>query len=175
MTHAVNALLRDPYQNNKKNVPIADRSDAENYLLEMVAHGLIVKVNKESGSKVLTFEKHDHSHSHGGCDHPASFSPDDYYIWRYQGSQLTGMLMAIGVLALVFIGVLFPLWPAFMRQGVYYLSLAAIGFLGFLMVLGVIRGILWIILVATIGQGGWLFPNLFADVGFFESFVPLWT
>jgi translocation protein SEC62 len=47
-----------------------------------------------------------------------------------------GMLMGIGVLVLVFAGVMFPLWPPFMRQGVYYLSLLVTGFLGFLMFLG---------------------------------------
>jgi translocation protein SEC62 len=49
-----------------------------------------------------------------------------------------------------------------------------IGLLGALMGLGVIRAILWVVLVVVLGRGGWLFPNLFADVGVIESFQPLW-
>jgi translocation protein SEC62 len=62
-----------------------------------------------------------------------------------------------------------------MRQGVYYLSLVAMGLLCALLVLGVFRWILWILLLLVIGRGGWLYPNLFADVGFFDSFRPVWS
>ncbi len=61
-----------------------------------------------------------------------------------------------------------------MRLGVYYLSLMAMGLLGALMGLGVIRWILWFLLTLVLGRGGWLFPNLFADVGILDSFKPLW-
>ena len=59
-----------------------------------------------------------------------------------------------------------------MRQGVYYLSLLMIGFLGFLMFLGVLRLIIYVVLLIVLGRTGWLFPNLFADVGVIESFQP---
>ena len=62
-----------------------------------------------------------------------------------------------------------------MRQGAYYVSLLMMAFLGFLLFLGVVRSILWVVLVLTIGRGGWLYPNLFADVGVIESFYPLWA
>ena len=67
--------------------------------------------------------------------------------------------IGIGVLIVVFAGVLFPLWPPFMRQGVYYLSLLMIGFLGFLMFLGVIRLIIYLVLLLVLGKTGWLFPS----------------
>ena len=67
----------------------------------------------------------------------------------------------------------------------------ALGFVGFLLVtlyfyikgLGVLRAIIWVLLILTIGRGGdflikelgWLFPNLFEDCGFIESFIPLWA
>jgi translocation protein SEC62 len=50
-----------------------------------------------------------------------------------------------------------------------------LGFVGFIMGLGVIRAVLWLVLKLTIGRGGWLFPNLFADCGFIESFIPVWA
>lgn len=85
------------------------------------------------------------------------------------------MAIGLGVLLVTLAGVMFPLWPALPRQGVYYISLLLIGFVGFILALGVVRAILWMLLKILLGKGGWLFPNLFADVGFFESFVPFWA
>ena len=129
----------------------------------LLQHGLFVRAGKQPKSKQLTISP------------PGPFSSDDYYIWVYQGSQIRGMLVGIGVLLLVLTGVMFPLWPASMRQGVYYLSLVMMGLMGALMALGVIRLILWLILLISLGRGGWLFPNLFADVGVIESFIPVWA
>jgi translocation protein SEC62 len=52
-------------------------------------------------------------------------------------------MIGVGVLLVVFAGVLFPLWPMFMRQGAYYVSLGSMGFLGFLIALGVFRYVIW--------------------------------
>jgi len=78
----------------------------------------------------------------------------------------------VGVIAVC----LFPLWPSTVRQGVYYLSLAAAGFLIFILALTVIRmivfGIVWAL---TFGKHHlWLLPNLTEDVGFLASFWPLY-
>jgi translocation protein SEC62 len=62
-----------------------------------------------------------------------------------------------------------------MRQGVYYLSLGVLGLLGAFMGLAVVRFIIYIFTVLFMGKGGWLYPNLFADVGVIESFTPLWV
>ncbi len=62
-----------------------------------------------------------------------------------------------------------------MRQGVYYLSLGVLGLLGAFMGLAVVRLIIYIFTVLFMGRGGWLYPNLFADVGVIESFIPLWA
>jgi translocation protein SEC62 len=72
---------------------------------------------------------------------------------------------------------LFPLWPGEMRQGVYYLSVAAAGFLVFIIVLAIIKYIVFVIVfLATAGKLKlWIFPNLTEDVGFFESFWPIYV
>lgn len=64
----------------------------------------------------------------------------------------------------------------FCRQGVYYLSLAAAGFLVFIMALAVIRLVVFCIIWGlTFGRHHlWLLPNLTEDVGFFASFWPLY-
>jgi translocation protein SEC62 len=159
--HAVNALLREPFQ-KKKVLEIPDREVGNQYLQKLLENHMILQVGKESGNKTLQVVQSN------------AFNANEYYIWLYQGSQIGGMMMGIGVLVLVFAGVMFPLWPGFMRQGVYYLSMVMIGLLGALMGLGVIRAILWVVLVIVLGRGGWLFPNLFADVGVIESFQPVW-
>ena len=63
-----------------------------------------------------------------------------------------------------------------MRNGVQYLSFAAAGFLCLIVALGVLQYALFGALFA-LSAGKlrfWLFPNLFEDVGFFESFMPLY-
>ncbi|MGH0153667.1 UNVERIFIED_CONTAM: hypothetical protein FKN15_025511 [Acipenser sinensis] len=72
---------------------------------------------------------------------------------------------------------LFPLWPAEMRVGVYYLSVAAGCFVASILLLAVARCILFLIIwVLTGGRHHfWFLPNLTADVGFIDSFRPLYT
>jgi len=102
------------------------------------------------------------------------FSSDDYYAWFYEGSQWTtyagGLLMVIIMLA----GVMFPLWPPVMRLGVWYLSMAVLGLIGLFFVIAIVRLIFYIITVIVASPGIWIFPQLFADVGFVDSFIPLW-
>merc|ERR1712158_339960 len=68
-------------------------------------------------------------------------------------------------------------WPMEARQGVYYLSVAAAGFLVFIIVLAIIKYILFLLcFIATMGKLKlWIFPNLTEDVGFFESFWPMYV
>lgn len=59
----------------------------------------------------------------------------------------------------------------------YYLSVAAAGFLVFIIVLAIIKYILFVLLFILTGGKLklWIFPNLTEDVGFFESFVPAYV
>ncbi|XP_076472470.1 translocation protein SEC62-like [Babylonia areolata] len=101
---------------------------------------------------------------------------ENIYVWIYDPANaktlVIGSLIVLGAIALC----LFPLWPEVVRLGVYYLSLAAAGFVGFILALVVIRLILFcIIWLLTLGRHHfWLLPNLTEDVGFFDSFRPLY-
>lgn len=77
------------------------------------------------------------------------------------------------MVVLLLAGVMFPLWPLWMRQGVWYLSVGLLGLIAAFFVLAIVRLILWAG-SAVVGKGFWLFPNLFADVGFVDSFIPVW-
>ncbi|CAG7723773.1 unnamed protein product [Allacma fusca] len=100
----------------------------------------------------------------------------DAYVWIYEPTPyyyyFFGFLVVVAVIAVC----LFPLWPSSVRQGVYYLSLAAAGFLVFILALAVIRLVAFcVIWGVTFGRHHlWLLPNLTEDVGFFASFWPLY-
>lgn len=100
----------------------------------------------------------------------------DAYVWMYDPIPfwyyIVGGLCLFGAIAVC----LFPLWPPEVRKGVYYLSVAAAGFLGVILGLAVVRFIVFcIIWTVTMGRHHlWLLPNLTEDVGFFQSFWPLY-
>jgi protein translocation Sec62 family protein len=100
---------------------------------------------------------------------------DNYYIWLYEGSQWKQKLYAGGALLLVIAIVLFPLWPLVLRQGVWYVSMGMLGLIGLFFAMAIVRLILFIITMFTAAPGLWLYPNLFEDVGFFDSFRPVWA
>lgn len=110
--------------------------------------------------------------------HPEQIFVDgsEAYVWIYDPIPmhywLYGALLVVGAILLC----LFPLWPASMRKGVYYLSIAAAGFLTFILGLVVFRFIVFCIAWAVTGSKYhfWLFPNLTEDVGFFASFWPIY-
>ncbi|KAJ5784306.1 Translocation protein S62 [Penicillium pulvis] len=102
------------------------------------------------------------------------FEPMMYYVWQWEGPQWKQKAMAAAVVAGIFTVVLFPLWPMMLRQGVWYLSVGCMGLLGLFFAMAIFRLILFCVTVFAVPPGLWLYPNLFADVGFFDSFKPLW-
>ena len=70
--------------------------------------------------------------------------------------------------------VMFPLWPVTLRIGVWYLSMAFLGLIGLFFAMAIFRLILFCVTVFAVPPGLWLYPNLFEDVGFFDSFRPVW-
>ncbi|KAK5048045.1 hypothetical protein LTR84_006235 [Exophiala bonariae] len=102
------------------------------------------------------------------------FEPMMHYVWLYEGSQWKTKMWAGVVLVLVFAAILFPLWPLVLRQGVWYLSVGAMGLIGLFFAMAIFRLILFVITFFLFAPGLWLYPNLFEDVGFFDSFRPLW-
>ena len=100
----------------------------------------------------------------------------DAYVWLYDPVGwfywAGGTAIVLGTIAIC----LFPLWPPIMRTGVHYLSMGAAGFLLAIMGIGVLKYIMFALLFAlSAGKlSFWLFPNLTEDVGFMESFMPLY-
>lgn len=70
------------------------------------------------------------------------------------------------MVAIMLAGVMFPLWPPIMRLGVWYLSIGMLGLIGLFFAIAIVRLIFYIITVIVASPGIWIFPQLFADVGF---------
>lgn len=98
------------------------------------------------------------------------------YVWIYDPIRpqkfLIGLILVIGAIAVC----LFPLWPEWMRVGAYYLSLTAATLLGFILGLSIFRYVLYAgVWIVTLGKVHFfLLPNLTEDVGFLDSFLPLY-
>ncbi|KAL8896304.1 MAG: hypothetical protein Q9192_003167 [Flavoplaca navasiana] len=101
-------------------------------------------------------------------------SDDLHYVWLYDGPQWKTKLYAAGALVLIMAVVMFPLWPMTLRVGVWYLSMGMLGLIGLFFAMAIFRAILFGVTYFAVPPGLWLYPNLFEDVGFFDSFRPLW-
>lgn len=101
----------------------------------------------------------------------------ELYVWIYDPVHFKTFAMGLILVIAVIAATLFPLWPAEMRVGVYYLSVAAGCFVASILFLAVARCILFLIIWLVTGgrHHFWFLPNLTADVGFIDSFRPLYT
>ncbi|CAO2653504.1 Nn.00g029150.m01.CDS01 [Neocucurbitaria sp. VM-36] len=180
---AIRALQSPAYQKarskNSLLPEVNDRASAENTFKLLPLSLLALRVSKVDedaheghnhakpkrvkGLWTVKIEQHQEAHD------------DNYYIWLYEGSQWKQKLYAVGALIGIMAVVLFPLWPLMLRQGVWYLSMGMLGLIGLFFAMAIVRLILFIITIFAAPPGLWLYPNLFEDVGFFDSFRPVWA
>ncbi|KAF2668690.1 translocation protein [Microthyrium microscopicum] len=160
--------------------PVTDRSSAEAVFKLLPLSLLALRVQKVDAD-----EAHE-GHSHGKQKRVKGLwtveivqqqdaQDDMYYMWLYEGPQWKQRAYAVGALVLVLIFVLFPLWPLKLRQGAWYLSMGFFGLIVAFFGMAIVRLILFCITMFTHPPGLWLYPNLFEDVGFFDSFRPVWA
>lgn len=98
-----------------------------------------------------------------------------YYAFFYEPKTWMQTFLAAGLVVGLMVIVLFPLWPPMLRLGVWYISMGMLGLIGLFLVMSIFRLILFLITMVAVPPGLWLYPNLFEDVGFFDSFRPLWA
>lgn len=178
---ALRALESEAYTKARKKNPllplITDRASLENTFKLLPLSLLALRVSK------VEDEHEGHSHAKAKrvkglwtvkIDQQQDCKEELYYAWFWEGSQIKTKLYAAGALAMVFAVVMFPLWPMKMRLGVWYLSMGMLGLLGLFFAMAIFRLILFGVTWIAVPPGLWLYPNLFEDVGFFDSFRPLW-
>ncbi|KAI0066839.1 translocation protein [Artomyces pyxidatus] len=165
---AVKALLSPAYA-KLKNVPkVTSETEAQQLLHTIIPFAFFLRVDR--GQPVGSAS----SPKNLQINQMQMFKADEYYAWFYEGSQWTTYVGGVVMVAVMLAGVMFPLWPPILRMGAWYISMVFLGLLGLLVAVAIVRLIFYIITVLIVSPGIWIFPKLFADVGFFESFVPLW-
>ncbi|CAG8494865.1 11263_t:CDS:2 [Acaulospora colombiana] len=164
---AIKALLKETYS-KKKDVPeVTSEIEACKVLEEVLSYAFYARVERSVGAEG--------SRSKNLTINPIQlWAEDQYYVWFYEGSQLLNYLGGFVLIGAVFAGVLFPLWPVMLRNFVWYISVFILSLFGVLILIIAIRPVLFFLSMVVIPPGIWLFPNLLADVGFIDSFIPLW-
>ena len=181
---ALRALQSPAYTKARKKNPllpeITDRTSLEQTFKLLPMSLLALRV-----SKVDPHEGHNHAPGAHKIkrvkglwtvkiEHQQEAQEDFHYVWFYEGSQIKQKIYALGALVVVFFVIMFPLWPLKMRLGVWYLSMGMLGLIGLFFAMSIFRLILFAITMFAAPPGLWLYPNLFEDVGFFDSFRPVW-
>ncbi|ERS96793.1 translocation protein SEC62 [Sporothrix schenckii 1099-18] len=186
---ALRAIQSPAYEKARKKTPglpeVTDRASLENTFKLLPLSMLALRVNKAA-------DEHE-GHNHGAdekkkkkvkrvkgqwtvnIERQQDAGDDMYYVWLYEGSQVMRKVYAGLALLAIFAVVLYPLWPLRMRQGVYYLSWGFLGLLGLFFLMAIFRVILFCVTYFVLPPGLWLYPNLWEDVSFMDSFRPVWA
>ena len=141
--------------------PSLDRKEKKEIMQTLLDSGCFVKVDladKQKGS--LSISK--------------KFTEDGFYAWIYEGSQVFLVLASLLAVAAILLVIMIPLWPARLRRIVWYFFPLIGIFLSAVIVIAVIRFFFFWISFVFAKPGIWIFPNLFADCGIIESFIPAW-
>lgn len=85
-------------------------------------------------------------------------------------------LILCSILSILFVLIMsgYQVWPDFLKRQTYLLLQLFLIFTAFIFLLAAFRLLFFIITYFTSYPGIWIFPHLFADIGFIESFKPLW-
>uniref|UniRef100_A0AC35TSJ7 Translocation protein SEC62 n=1 Tax=Rhabditophanes sp. KR3021 TaxID=114890 RepID=A0AC35TSJ7_9BILA len=187
---AVTTLINSKYGPNSKTPLFMTREDVAAYMQMFLEKGLffrsvktVLKKKEKKGTKVEETDAKTETEKTKkkvklSVHHVQTFIDNkDTYVWNYNPTPLYKKIIGVGLLVGTIVVCLMPLWPEWMRTLIYYLAMVAIGFIGTLMGLAVLRSILFLVIfVVTFGKHRfWFLPNLTEDCGFFESFKPIYT
>ncbi|OCF31475.1 translocation protein SEC62 [Kwoniella heveanensis CBS 569] len=168
---AIRTLLSPQYQKLKKVPAIKDEEEAQALMVKLLPFAFFLRTDRPVPAvppppgtpKTLNLAPQQ------------SFDPSSYYTWFYDGSPLYTMLGGAAMVVIMLAGVMFPLWPIQLRIGVWYLSIGVLCLVGLFIALAIVRLIFWCLTVVSMKRAIWIYPNLFEDVGFFDSFRPTWA
>ncbi|KAK8870068.1 hypothetical protein IAR55_000638 [Kwoniella newhampshirensis] len=168
---AVRTLLSPQYQKLKKVPVVKDEEEAKALMVKLLPFAFFLRTDRPTLATPPP----------PGTPKPLqlapqqSFDPLSYYTWFYDGSPLYTILGGFAMVVVMLAGVMFPLWPVKLRIGVWYLSIGVLCLVGLFIALAIVRLIFWCLTVVSMKRAIWIYPNLFEDVGFFDSFRPGWA
>eukprot|EP00939_MAST-03C_sp_MAST-3C-sp1_P001084 g1084.t1 len=92
------------------------------------------------------------------------------YCWLYEGNKTWNNAFSAAIIAGFFLCCLFPIWPRFVKVGVWYCCVTfLLATLGFIVVRGAIFGLCWLA-----GYDVWVLPNVFdEELSVRDSFKPI--
>ncbi|KAM0680500.1 Translocation protein S62 [Glugoides intestinalis] len=101
-----------------------------------------------------------------------NLNASDYYMWvedSYDyGTLLLSLLCVVAILGLV----MYRIWPPWMKIIGKYAQYFILFLIAALLFISIVRLIIYLISYLIYPSGFWLFPNLFAECGIIESFIP---
>lgn len=148
--------------------------------IQLIRAQIVLPVAKPHSDELSKFDlSPNKDHPHLVPIKQATLTPDEYYVWNYNPRSLWDTLVIVAVVAGILALVCYPLWPLSMRRGSYYLSMAALVFLGCFFAIAIVRLAIWTLSLAVVSapksdNALWIFPNLFEDCGILDSFKPLY-
>lgn len=179
----IRALTSDEYKKKQINTknglpPIKDEQEAAKLFIMLIQSQMIIPVTKLHYQEIKQTNrswKPNRAKPTLVPSNKANLEPDSYFAWTYTKPNpfmlLYGVLTIVGIFAVI----LFPLWPNFMKRGVWYLSMGCLGLIGLFFGIAIVRLIIYIVTLVTLPRAFWLYPNLFEDCGVLESFQPLYA
>lgn len=96
----------------------------------------------------------------------------DYYMWTEDQYDYKALAMGLLGVALALTLAMYKIWPMWLKVLGKYAQYGIIILLITILLLSVIRIIIFVVTHLTCSSGLWIFPNLFAECGFIESFIP---
>lgn len=177
------ALLSDEYKQKQAKegsnlIPVAHEQDVNKVFIMLIQNQMVLPVEKLHYHEVKQTNrswKPQRSKPTLRPTNRANLESNAYFCWLYQKPNPLMLLYSVLLLLAVFTVILFPLWPSFMKIGVWYLSMAMLGLLGLFFALAIVRFIIYIFSLVALPCPFWLFPNLFEDCGVIESFKPIYA
>lgn len=146
--------------------------DLQHHFDNLIANEIIVRATfTKTGSNKSASSK---SASNLRIALSKTFNKADAYIWVTDTPQYTALLLSGLLIVVVLLLVMYQVWPSQIRSKTTYVFYPIFAFFIFLGVLAVVRIVVFLGSYVMCQPGIWLFPNLFADVGFVDSFVPVW-
>lgn len=178
----VRALLSDDYktkQQNPKNglVPLEDEKDISKIFISLIQSQFVIPVEKLHYHEIKKTNKSwkpNRTKPTLKQSNKANIEPNAYFVWTYTKPNPFILLYSFLLIAGIFAVILFPLWPNFMKIGVWYMSMGLLGLLGLFFLIAIIRLIIYLVTLLVLPKAFWLYPNLFEDCGVIESFQPLY-